>query len=424
MSTFKFRKSIKCDLAHFKPAQYNSSSSNIASIQEGNKVTIRDTNSYDIKATIVCPSDIDYFLFSPDCKLIAILTKDPNSVQIYMVDKVILSKDNLTIPICSLSGGIIEIEKILWSPNSKFILMCSVFSIIIFIYSIESKKIIKIPPPKNAFGAFCFSPNGNNLAILTRENRKDLVAIYDGTSFKVKKTITLNTLDAKTLVWSPNGLRLLVIDEISHNLLEIINLETGSLYDFSEYDGYLGITDAVFDLNPTIVSVGSFDNLVRIFSFDGWKALAELSHETLISEKSIIVYEERDGRMKLIKPPVTLEKGDGNGITNIKVSPTNKFIATTSAEIPKSIFIWNLDNFMISTILIFKTDVHQINWSPQEDVLSALTESNILYLWTPNETCTVSDESIESIDYLIWRQDGEELILFDPSAGNFDILSK
>lgn len=424
MSALKFRESKACDLGHFKPVQYDSSGRLVACIQKGNKITVWNTDSLDVHATIVSPYAIDYFLFSPDSNLIAVLTKNPKTIQIYAVDELSLDNDNISVPFRSISGGIIEIAKILWSPNSKILLMYGVFNIIMFVFRIEDKTFIKIPPPKNSFNAFRFSPNGDFFAILTRENRKDSILVYDGKLFNIKKTFVLNTLDAKTLVWSHDGFKLLAIDEISHNMLEIINLETGNVFDYSEYDGYLGFTDAVFDLESKIIAVGGFDNFVKLISFDKLKVFAELSHEILISDKSTLIYEEDNDKMILIQQPVKLEKGNEKGITNIKISPTNKYIATTSAEFSKVVFVWSIQHLTLSSVLIFKTDVHQIDWSTQKDQLSILTKINFLYLWTNNGISMFSNESIKSIDNLIWRPDGDELLLFDPLNEVFDILSQ
>ncbi|KAH0785377.1 WD repeat-containing protein WRAP73 [Histomonas meleagridis] len=427
MYQFRFREPIKLNTSNPEPVYFSLDGRFIGSIFGNTTIEVRDCLSLQIVSRIECPDVISTFLWSPDSKLIAILMDNQKSIQVYFVENLRTDEDNLTIPYMGLSSGIINIEKMLWSPDSKSILLCGVYASQLFIFDIGSKSVHRLPSPKNSETAFSFSPIGNMLAILVRSsNGHDEAVVFDLNTYRRKTTINLNTLDAKTVYWTSDGLTLIVIDEISHHLLQIINMKTQRVVDYSAYDGYLGITNAIPCQNSKIIAVGGYDGYVRLLVSSDWKVLAEFLHETNISGHSISVYVEDDSEMRFVEPPVQLEKNEFlSGITNLEWSNSNKFLATTNAETPKAVFIWDIETISLVYVLVFKKDVEMIKWSTKEDILAISTGSNFLALWSQQgKVWLVRDNKVNEVNAIQWKQDGSELLVIDNSSKNFVVMCK
>lgn len=72
------------------------------------------------------------------------------------------------------------------------------------------------------------------------------------------------------------------------------------------------------------------------------------------------------------------------GITLIAISPDSKFLASKSTTSPNCVWIWDLNEYNLNSILIQHHEVTDLIWCPKSNNLNISTEeSSRLYLWSP-----------------------------------------
>jgi hypothetical protein len=68
----------------------------------------------------------------------------------------------------------------------------------------------------------------------------------------------------------------------------------------------------------------------------------------------------------------------------IALSSDAKFCATVSASAPKYVWVWDLTDYNLNSILCQDQEVSNLCWCPRSNNLNISTlESSKLYLWSP-----------------------------------------
>ena len=75
--------------------------------------------------------------------------------------------------------------------------------------------------------------------------------------------------------------------------------------------------------------------------------------------------------------------GKGRGISIIQFSYDNRFCATKCEATPKCVWIWDLVEMSLNSILVQNEEVSDIKWCPNLHNLNVSTNSNRLFLWSP-----------------------------------------
>jgi hypothetical protein len=79
---------------------------------------------------------------------------------------------------------------------------------------------------------FAFSPNKRVLGSLTCRDDKDSLALRSVDDWSLIHWIQLETLDARDLIWSPDGFLVAIADcQIEHRLV-VVNSESGGVATF------------------------------------------------------------------------------------------------------------------------------------------------------------------------------------------------
>jgi WD40 repeat protein len=347
-----------------------------------------------------------------------------NSVQVYFAEKSRISDRHLTKCYSGITGGQVDINNIIWSPNSASVLLIAQAAIQIFIWDLRSKSINKLISPKNVESSVAFSPNHSTLAVLSRENHRNILVLFDCQTFQKRYSIILRSLDSSIVKWSPDSQNILVIDSISQHLLEIVNLRTQRTFQHSAYDGYLGISEAASCPNAKIIAVGGFDDYVRLLVAPEWKVLAEFLHETTIRGQSVSIFVESDDQFVSSEPPFDLPQISRSGITQVKWAIGNRLLAAVSARTPTTTFLWNTETVSLFGVIVCHSEISQIDWSPVDEILAVSTSSGFVALWSPGGVSYVrTPESVRVLAFE-WRNDGRQLAVIDSEAGTYAVANR
>lgn len=420
----RFREPLVCDIFDNDSVIFSPDCRFLAVLASNASITIKNALTFEDVTLIECPGPINSFSWSPDSKLLLVVMKNLNSLQIYFVEKTRTNHNHLTQSFAGISAGKIDTERTMWSPDSKFVIIFGTLACQMFAWDINSNAVRKLAPPKNTESSLAYSPDGTTIAEISREPGKDTLILFDAQTFRRKTTINLGTLDAKTVKWSPDGSIIIVIDSLCRHLLQIINVKTQTIIGHSAYDGYLGVTDASACQNSKIIAVGGFDDYVRLLITPEWHPLAEFLHETTIKTPSVTIFTEQGGKLVQSEPPVDLSQSGTSGITNVKWAIGSRLLATTSAKTPSAVFIWNAETVSLSHLLVFVSPVIQLEWSPVEEVLAVSTGSDFIQTWSPTSVTSARTPQSMRVHTFAWRSDGQEILAVDKSAGTFSVACR
>jgi WD40 repeat protein len=347
-----------------------------------------------------------------------------NAIHVYFAERARTADRHLTQCYAGITGGQLGIESVIWFPTSTALLLLAHAGIQIFVWDLKSQSVQKVISSRNSKTSAAFSPDQSTLAVLTRENDRDLLVTVDARSLEPTQSIALRTLDSSIVKWSPDSVSVLVIDSISQHLMELVNVKTKNTRQHSAYDGYLGISEAESCPNAKIIGVGGFDDYVRLLVAPEWKVLAEFYHETSLRSEGLNIFVESDDHFTASDPPFDLPQSSTTGITHIKWAVGNRLLATISARTPSGVFLWNTETVSLIAAIVCRSDVTYIEWSPVDEILAVGSGSGFVALWTLEGVTTIlTPESVRVLAFE-WRSDGRQLAVIDNEAGTFAIADR
>lgn len=147
--------------------------------------------------------------------------------------------------------------------------------------------------------------------------------------------------------------------------------------------------------NVQTLALGSTSENLRVFSAFSWQeqysfdqALPELTAQN--TGELINIYKEvntkTDGSYyEALQRPFELGRVKSQkGMLQIALSTDSKFCATVCATTPKCVWVWDLTDYNLNSILVQEHDVSDLSWCPRSNNLNISTlESSKLYLWSP-----------------------------------------
>lgn len=184
----------------------------LAVLESKCRLVLRDAASLDVQRTEVMVSsgsgsspsedNIDFILFSPDSQFI--LASDFKS-GLTFVYKTGSDKESATWK-AKISEGMAGITNIRWSPDSRHIIALAEFNIKLTVWSLVQKLVRYIKFPKNET-CVEFSADGQYLAVVERRDGKDCLSLFHSAKdWRVARHYELlPDLDTQGVLWSANS---------------------------------------------------------------------------------------------------------------------------------------------------------------------------------------------------------------------------
>ena len=182
----------------------------LAVLESKCRLVLRDAASLDVQRTEVMvggsgsssEDNIDLILFSPDSQFI--LASDVKS-GLTFVYKTGSDKESSTWK-AKISEGMAGITNIRWSPDSRHIIALAEFNIKLTVWSLVQKLVRYIKFPKNET-CVEFSADGQYLAVVERRDGKDCLSLFHSAKdWRVARHYELlPDLDTQGVLWSANS---------------------------------------------------------------------------------------------------------------------------------------------------------------------------------------------------------------------------
>ena len=393
----------------------------ISTISQQKKILIYQTSTCEIFNTIFCHLPIDEIRWTFDSKFLIVLMKSKKEILIFDINEKSLP-NRLTKPFNSLNNGIIEIESFKINPKFNQVLISGFFSTYLIFWDLNLQKLKNFDPPKSFNTGLSFSNDGNYLAYIYNEKGKDFIKIFSTKNYSLLNNIELSTIDSRNLIWSSDDSHIIIIDSNDHHLLQIIDLLTYKIKDYSAYEGFLGISGISECINSKLIAFGSYDNIVRVLVFPEWKLLSELLHETSFQKTPPYIFIDNNGFITQIDPPYEFSSSKilNNGIKCIEWSFNGKYISTQTFNNPNLIYIWNIETISLECVIIFSNNISSFHWCLNSENLIITLSQSYFYIWNSNIINKYEVES-QKVNFVKWDHKGDFLIIYDSELGLFSI---
>jgi len=403
----------------------------LIAVTNGTKIIIKSLPHLDNIQVFSFPEQVSHIEFSPDSKHILVVMTKKN-----MVEARSISEEDW---LCKIEDNLAGVVFARWTPDSRHIITFSDFQLKASIYSLVDKNIYYIKNPKFPDKGLTFSNDGKFMALAERREAKDYVGIYFCGNWKLLNHFQTDTYDLNDIMWSPDNNVLIVWETVLEYKMLIYCPATGILAKYQPYQSALGIKTVNFNKTAEFLSIGSYDEKVRILNCLTWKLIVELEHQQTIFEGSNVnVFKEEEyveatfknpkkssqymmkdlaGNFKIPSMKVANDKANPPlGVGLMEWSYDGQFIATRNDNMPNTVWIWEIQSLALKVVLIHLQPVKNFSWSPKKNDLAICTGTGKIFFWS-EEGASLCDVPYEGRNFnalnLTWSLNGNFLLLFD-----------
>ena len=280
------------------------------------------------------------------------------------------------------------------------------------------KSIISNIKYQNLPQGISFSYDGGEfMAIAIRKQIKDYIEIYDSEDYSLVSTFLCNTTDLYNISWSKDNSFIIVCENNTYDCKLLIYGLSGNLIMINEpYKNYPGITKSGISPNGHYITLGYYDNSIRLIHYLTFKICKEINPSSLlfpdifnknsdfIFSKTVILVENSlkddinfnhlyDKEKYMFSVEKSFPKKNDNNkannnelcyINNFGYSFNSQYLAFTSTKYQHIIMIYDINAFKLSFLLVFESNVLNFVWSPSCIQLVICTETdNKIYFFMP-----------------------------------------
>eukprot|EP01083_Nonionella_stella_P102232 290652_1 len=399
-----------------------SPSGELLATTEGNQLMIRSGDSLQIINVHSCVDLIDKIEWSSNSEYILCLIRKRGIIMIWSISDIKWE--------AKIEEGLAGLTNAFWSPDNKHIITVSEFEIRLTIWSLIDGKAKYIKYPKHNSLGIKFSHNGKYLAVTERSNHVDILGIYSVQYWQLIHRFNINSVsDLHDIEWSFDDQYILCINNELSYKFAVYTPRGRKVFDYSAYENALGIRCFAWSPNDKYVSIGSYDNMVRIFNTMTWRIVSEFKCNPVNEQyttKSTICYQEigiTNVDKKGHKEEVHLDKTryalckigelnmangskakqrnirnlDGEsrvpmiGVVKCEWSHDSRFVAVISQNMDRIVWIWDMKYLVFHSILSHKQPVRTMSWNNVNHKLQLAVSCNNdrLYLWSKSGSVVI-----------------------------------
>ena len=241
------------------------------------------------------------------------------------------------------------------------------------------------------------------MALAERKEAKDIIGIYYVNKWSCIKKFEPQTEDLQDVKWSYDNSALLIPDSITTCRLFIYSPVGDLIINLELYQFKLGIKNIEISPNGHYICLGLYDQTLRIFNNISYTCVTIFDHDKdILNDLNANYYKEqlinKEGETKYVqlKPPIdiknenTYKKGNNLfnernpkfGVSKMAFSDDNFFLATKNDNMPNILFIWDLNQMNLLTVLIQLNEICYFQWAKNLNILFISTNNNKLYYFT------------------------------------------
>ena len=186
------------------------------------------------------------------------------------------------------------------------------------------------------------------------------------------------------------------------------------------------------------MAISCTNECLRVFSVLSWKEQftfdQSMSELTVNNTAELInIYNESDTSKEgsfyeAMQRPFKIPRSTSvsrQGLKRICFSSDAKFCATLSENTPKCVWVWDLTDYNLNSVLVQNNEVTDISWCPRSNNLNISTNnSSKLYLWSPKgaSVCQVplptNYKEIQDlfVNKVVWNPNGQSFAALDKAS--------
>ncbi|KAG5190198.1 hypothetical protein JKP88DRAFT_299494 [Tribonema minus] len=398
------------------------------------RLVIRDASSLKIIPGGVrpCGGSISSLAWSPDSDMVLCTLCEAATILVFS-----LSRPDWS---CKLREGVAGLATAMWAPSCRDIISTSGFGIHLSIWSLEDGRVWQVRQPKEAPGSIAFSADGALLAVATRRDCKDRIALHDasrrggasgsgggssggGGAWEALAEWQPDTLDLVAIAWSPCGGALCVTDSPLRYAFLVYGLRGEPLARFSAYENALGIgAAAAWSRDGALLALGSHDEVrAVVLSAVSQATVVAIVRKGDVANTAALVRKARCAATAAAAPGITFEDGvpdaplppaptgaaaakaaaagGATAVRTLRWCPQSRYLATVCDAAPRVLWVWdagsgNSDDSgssgagggapALAAAVLFMRPVLTLAWRPAGGArLAVATGTRRVYLWEP-----------------------------------------
>jgi WD40 repeat protein len=163
-----------------------------------------------------------------------------------------------------------KIAQVDFGLDGNEVIVFSEFGVKLSVWTLNTGKCVEIKDPKFSHSrGFGYRPRTGHFALLTRPNAFDTLTVHAPGSHEAIASITIQTIDAQGLKWSPDGQWIAVWDSPAAGYKVAIYTADGQLYriyngDEEEELAGLGVKTLEWSPGSNYLAISGFDNQVTL----------------------------------------------------------------------------------------------------------------------------------------------------------------
>jgi hypothetical protein len=246
------------------------------------------------------------------------------------------------------------------------------------------------------------------LALLSRSQAQDQLTIHFPSIDRTTEPTTLDSIDARSISFSPDGRWIIVIDTAhAHPGVYVLTPDGQPFRSYptpthgSDPDLELGIKAIAWSLDSNILAISRHDSTITLLNTKTFSPLAVIEHSTTIDQPNIapvdqaIIWQESVSATNVrsfaqspqpTSPPQTRAKSSTEpseaGVAEARFNADGRYLATRDENMLSTVWIWDTSTLRAHAVLIHHNNVRRMQWHPtQHDLLLLDCNDNIAFLY-------------------------------------------
>ncbi|KAL8918205.1 MAG: hypothetical protein Q9208_007481 [Pyrenodesmia sp. 3 TL-2023] len=280
------------------------------------------------------------------------------------------------------------------------IMVFSDFGFKLQIWSLVTKRATEIKDPKSISPCYSYRSTTGHLALLTRPASHDILMIIGPHTHEVLETVELSTVDARGVVYSPDGNWLLVWDTASAGCRVLVLTADGHLfktYSLPQDELNLGVRSVQWSRGSDFLAVGDNEGTVTILGANTFIRRMTCTQSATIESPHGSVWQEEIGPSRTrgyaeAKQPATspsiesfrsVKEGDA-GITILEFNIDGSLLASRCNDTPSTLRIFSPRSGELIAALIHHAPVRAIRWHDRHAdllLIQCAIRDPTVYVW-------------------------------------------
>lgn len=261
-----------------------------------------------------------------------------------------------------------------------------------------------------------FSNDGALLAVVEKtDNGKEMIGIYDCETWENVNRFRTDCSDISGVKWSPNSDLLTVWSGPLKYSVQVYKANGECVMKIEPEEISLGVKQVLWSPCGQVLAVAGMDHKISLFNTLTSALIMNLEHKARISVdcyRKTQVFEERyretdsidqrivrdwlnvqDSYYECIRErPVILARlkvdpkkpNPKVGVSLAKFSANGQYLATVEDSIPTAVFVWNIQNLELVSVLVHKDPVVSLDWEPEGLTRLVITTGGLMaFVWSP-----------------------------------------